>query len=85
MTIADPLEQRVVDIVQDTIRTVNGDAALSIEPSASMDTVPGWDSLTFMTVFSAVNDAFDIDPDFDDAIHYTSVPSMVAYLRQTTS
>lgn len=81
MAAADPLEQRVLGVVQNAIRSATGHTDLSIGQDASMDTVTGWDSLTFMTVFAAVNDAFDIDPDFDDAIHYTSVPTLVTYLR----
>lgn len=86
MSVADPFEQRVVAVVQDAIRTATGDAGLVIGSDASMESVSGWDSMTFMSVFMAVNDAFDIDPDFDDAINYISVPSLVTYLRgQTTS
>ena len=44
-----------------------------------METIAEWDSLTFMSVFSAVNDAFGIDPDFDDANHYLSIPALHRY------
>ena len=73
------LETRVIEIVQDTLRTE--DPAVSISPDDSMDTIAGWDSLQFMKVFVAINDAFGLDPDFDDAIHYTAIPSLVEYLR----
>lgn len=85
MTAADPLEQRVVEVVQRAIRTATGDHGVVVGPTASMDTVAGWDSLTFLSVFSAVNDAFGIHPDFDDAIHYVSVDGLVAFLRSQTS
>ncbi len=81
MPSADPLEQRVLDVVQSAIRTATGDVSLVIGLGDSMETVPGWDSLTFMSVWAAVNEAFAIDPDFDDAINYISVPALVAYLR----
>ncbi len=47
-----------------------------------METVAAWDSLTFMSVFAAINEAFSLNPDFDDAIHYTSVKSLHAYLKE---
>ena len=77
----DSLEQRVVDIVQDTLRSRGDDPHVVVGANDSMDTLACWDSLTFMTVFLAVNDAFGLDPEFDDAIHYMAVPSLVAYLQ----
>jgi acyl carrier protein len=47
-----------------------------------MQTVAAWDSLNFMKVFLAINEAFGVDPDFDDAIHYTSVRTLLAYLKE---
>jgi acyl carrier protein len=73
------LEARVIEIIQTTLRTE--DPAVSIGRDDSMDTIAGWDSLQFMNIFVAINDAFALDPDFDDAIHYTAIPSLVAYLR----
>lgn len=76
------LDQRVVEVVQDALRTATADPTLTVDEHDSMETVAGWDSLAFMAVFTAVNDAFTLDPDFDDAIHYTGLPSLLAYLRQ---
>ena len=78
---ADSLEQHVTDIIQETLRSTSGDPRLVVGPDDSMDTLGDWDSLSFMTVFLAVNEAFDLDPDFDDAVHYMAVPSIVAYLQ----
>jgi len=77
----DLLERRVVDIVQDTLRSTVGDSGLVVSIDDSMETLPAWDSLTFMTVFLAINDAFNLNPDFDDAVHYMAIPSLVSYLR----
>lgn len=81
----DQLERRVLEVVQDALRSTTHDPDLIVGEDDSMDTVPGWDSLTFMSVFLAVNDAFALTPDFDDAIHYTAVPSVVTYLREQLS
>ncbi|MEM7092785.1 MAG: acyl carrier protein [Actinomycetota bacterium] len=76
----DQLEARVIEIVRDTLRTDDPDVHVGSDDS--MDTIAGWDSLQFMSVFMAINDAFSLDPDFDDAIHYTAIPSLVAYVRE---
>ena len=62
----------------------SGNAELTVGPSDSMETIGEWDSLSFMSVFCAVNKAFEIDPDFDDAVHYISVASLHPYLGTVT-
>ena len=49
-----------------------------------METIAEWDSLHFVSVFLAVNEAFGIDPDFDDAVHYISIASLCDYLERVT-
>jgi hypothetical protein len=34
-----------------------------------------------MSVFLAINAAFGLNPDFDDAIHYTSVRTLYDFLK----
>jgi acyl carrier protein len=75
----DQLEASVIGVVEHTLRSDDPD--LTIAADDSMDTVAGWDSLQFMAVFTAINEAFSLDPDFDDAIHYTDIPKLVAYVR----
>jgi acyl carrier protein len=77
----DPIEQRVIEIVQETLRGKKNDVAIEISADDSMESVSAWDSLSFMSIFTAINEAFSVDPDFDDAIHYTSVRSLCDYLR----
>jgi acyl carrier protein len=78
---ADQLEQRILQIVQDVLREKSDQDDVLITADDSMETVPAWDSLSFMSVFLAINEAFGVDPDFDDAIHYTSVRSLHAFLK----
>jgi acyl carrier protein len=78
---ADPLTERVIEVVQDALRDAGAPLSARITAEDSMETVPGWDSLSFMSVFAAINDAFALNPDFDDAIHYTSVRKLCEYLR----
>ena len=82
---AESLEARLVSVIETTLREQSGNDGLALCVADSMDTVGEWDSLNFMNVFSAVNEAFGIDPDFDDAIHYTSVSLLLEYLKTVTS
>jgi len=78
---SDDLETRVIAIVQDTLRQ-HGDSDLVLSAADSMDTIAEWDSMQFMSIFLTVNEEFQLDPDFDDAIHYTAIESLVSYLRR---
>ncbi len=79
---ADQLEQRILEVIQDVLRSKGEDQDVLITAADSMETVAAWDSLSFMSVFVAINEAFGVNPDFDDAIHYTSVKSLHAYLKE---
>jgi acyl carrier protein len=78
---ADPLTNRVIDVVQDALRDAGVTPTMRITAEDSMETVQGWDSLSFMTVFAAINKAFGLSADFDDAIHYTSIRKLCEYLQ----
>ena len=77
----DRLEQRIIDVIQDALRSARGTEGVVVTAADSMETIRAWDSLSFISVYTAINEAFGVDPDFDDAIHYTSVRSLCAYLR----
>lgn len=79
---ADTLLGRVVQTVQATLRMESGRDDLTVSPEDSMETIPEWDSLNFMKVFLSINETFGIDPDFDEAIHYTSIDTLTAFLRE---
>ncbi|MFD1196059.1 acyl carrier protein [Seohaeicola saemankumensis] len=81
----DDLQLRVISIVQDTLREDSGKGDLSISPDDSMDTITEWDSMSFMKVFMGVNEVFGISPDFDEAIHYTSISTLTEFLRKETA
>lgn len=82
---SDALLQEIIDVVQKALRNNATEPNVLIEADDTMETVPAWDSLTFMSVFLAINEAFGVDPDFDDAIHYTSVRMLYTYLKERTS
>ncbi len=78
---SDELMGKVVSIVQDTLRTESNHPELVVTADDTMETVPHWDSLNFMKVFLAINEAFGINPDFDEAIHYTTISTLTEFLR----
>jgi acyl carrier protein len=79
---SDPLEQKIIAIIQDTLREQCNGQQIAIAEDDSMETVVAWDSLSFMSVFETINEAFGVSPDFDDAIHYTSVRTLHSYLKE---
>lgn len=78
----EPLKQRIIEIIRDALREEGEEQDVLITEDASMQTVACWDSLNFMRVFAAINEAFGLHPDFDEAIHYTSVKALYAYLKE---
>lgn len=76
------LEQRIIEVIQYALRDEGKKQDVRITADDSMQTVAVWDSLNFMRVFAAINEAFDLHPDFDEAIHYTSVKALYAYLKE---
>ena len=82
---ADELQSQVIAIVQDTLREEGDRDDLVVMPESSMNTVAEWDSMSFMKVFLAINEAYGINPDFDEAIHYTSISTLTDFLRNETA
>lgn len=76
----DSLENKIIQVIRSALCEKNNIDELHISATDSMSTISCWDSLAFMTVFLAINEEFGIDPDFDDAIHYTSVQTLTEYL-----
>jgi acyl carrier protein len=52
-----------------------------ITEASSMENTPDWDSLSFINIFLAINEAFGINPDTDDALSYISVISIVDFVQ----
>ena len=77
----DDLTTKVIHIVQDTLRSESGRADLVVTAEDGMETISDWDSMNFMKVFLNINEAFEINTDFDDAIHYTSISTLTDFLR----
>ena len=53
-----------------------------ITASSTMEGMPEWDSLNFINIFLDVNEAFGIDPEPDDALHYNSISNIVTFVSK---
>jgi acyl carrier protein len=83
----DKLKEKIMTVVEQTLNDASTEASehVTITENDSMETIGSWDSLNFMLVFQAINDAFNINPDFDDAINYISISALYDYLKDKTS
>lgn len=76
------LTQEVCKIVSEALIDAKSVEALAspIDGNSNMESVPEWDSLSFVNVFMAVSEHFDADIDQDDAIQFTSIEGIVELL-----
>ena len=74
----------LVKLVDTTLCEVSMSEALSSPVSADsqMGEPAEWDSLAFIAVLTAVAQEYGIELADDDAFHFTSVPSMHAFLSE---
>lgn len=74
-------------VVESAIKAATSKDELSapISAESQMGTPSEWDSLSFVVVFTTVGDAFDVELDDDDAIHFTSISTMYAFLNDLMS
>lgn len=81
---SDNLRNKIMIVVEQTLNTGSSAANnnVTISENDSMETIADWDSLNFMNVFLAINEVFDLDPDFDDAINYISISSLYDYIKK---
>jgi acyl carrier protein len=71
-------------VIEDALKATSNTATLSqpVTPESQMGSPREWDSLSFVAVFIAVGEAFDIELDDDDAIHFQAVPAMYQFLDE---
>ena len=48
----------------------------------SMENTPEWDSLAHLKLLAAIEDAFEIELDFEDMVRMTTVQAIVQTLRE---
>jgi len=74
----------LVSLIDTTLCEVNSLECLSspVRDDSRMGEPAEWDSLSFIAVLMAVAQRYGIDLADDDAFHFTSVPTMHAFLNE---
>jgi acyl carrier protein len=80
---SDEIIQKTIDVVTTVLAEKLAASGAEITASSSMEAMVEWDSLNFINIFLAINEAFDIEPDPDDAIHYGSISGIADFVRNS--
>lgn len=76
------LTARVVTAVEKIIEQEKGIILNGkISENSSLNDPSEWDSLCFISVFLGICEAFSLSVDDDDAIHFTSIRSIVQFIH----
>lgn len=75
--------ENVCSVVEGAILTAANKNELSspLTAQSRMGEPREWDSLSFVVVYNAIAEAFDVELEDDDAIHLTSIPTMFDLLQ----
>jgi acyl carrier protein len=77
----DPIEARL----QKCFSKVFPDAGEDRIRSATVDSIPAWDSLASITLLTLVGEEFGIAPDMDRFEEFTSFRGLADYVREETA
>lgn len=74
----------ICSVVSDALKTATGKPRLSCEVTANsqMGNPKEWDSLSFVAVFAAIGEAFDVELEDDDAYHFQSISGIEGFLKE---
>lgn len=74
----------LVALIDATLCEINSLECLSspVLAESRMGEPAEWDSLSFIAVLMAVSQKYDVELADDDAFHFTSVPTMHAFLNE---
>jgi acyl carrier protein len=75
---SDAIYVRVENIFRDILTDQQFE---TLHPTATMDDVDGWDSMSFLEIIMALESEFNIDIDVLDAAKLVSIPNILDYLR----
>ena len=77
-------ENMLLQVIEDALKLAANSSSLSqpVTLDSKMGSPREWDSLSFVAVFNAVGEAFDIEMDNDDAIHFLTVSTMYQFLNE---
>ena len=74
---------RLCTVIEDALKVTGNVDQLSekVTEGSKMGEPKEWDSLSFVGVFTAVSEAFDVELEYDDAIHFREVRSIHVFLE----
>ena len=80
-------EEAVCSVITEALKAANGSDSLSnpVTILSMMGSPREWDSLSFVSVFTAVGQAFDVELDDDDAIHFQTAQGIHDFLTDILS
>ncbi len=75
---------KLIVLVEDILKNVSDKKELSspIAINSRMGDPIEWDSLTFVSIFIGVGEAYEIELDDDDAIHFQSIDGIATFLSE---
>ena len=73
---------KTIEIVENVLAANLQSTGNRITADSTMEAMREWDSLNFINIFLAINEAFGIDPDTDDALHYNSISGIVDFVTR---
>ena len=62
--------------------SLKGRVATPVHGQSKMGDPAEWDSLSFITVLTAVSDAYEVELLDDDAFHFMAIPTMHSFLEE---
>lgn len=76
--------EELISLIDTTLCQVCMTDGLSspVHAESQMGEPAEWDSLAFISILTAVAEKYDVELADDDAFHFTSVPTMHAFLEQ---
>ena len=77
-------EAAVCAVVESALKTAASSEVLSqpVTMESTMGSPREWDSLSFVSVFMAVGESFDVDLEDDDAVYFQSTRGIYDFLEE---
>ena len=78
------LEKELCEVIEIALNTVEPGVLEtgSVTIKSELNNPREWDSLSFVSVFLAVTQHFDLEVDDEDAINFRSVKEILAFMRE---
>jgi acyl carrier protein len=76
--------ENLCSVIEDALKASENLTSLSepVTMTSIMGSPKEWDSLTFVSVFLGIAQAFDVELDDDDAVHFLGVQGIHNFLKE---